>query len=57
MTKEREFYVDQRQTGVQTWHVVAKSKAEAIRKIRAGEGTAVAFEIVRTGSYTAEEST
>lgn len=55
MTAERGFYVTQPQTGVQTWYVRANSKAEAKRKIRAGEGGAVSFEIVHAGGYTAEE--
>lgn len=44
--EERDFYVTQRQIGEQSWHVLARSKAEAIRLVKEGQGEPVSFEIV-----------
>ena len=49
-----EFYVEQRQTAAQGWTVEATSKADAIRRVRNGEGEALSFEITSTGGYWAE---
>lgn len=57
MDKEpREYIVEQRQVGGQCWIVDATSQADAIRRVKAGEGAAVGFEITSTGSYTAVAS-
>lgn len=48
-----EFFVEQRQTGVQTYVVEAHSRAEAIRLVKEGDGHAVGFKIVGTIACTA----
>lgn len=51
--EERQFIVEQRQVGGQCWIVEATSRADAIRRVKAGDGQAASFEITSTGAYSA----